>query len=241
MNIIVMLAGSSEIFMRHGSKYPKALTDINGKTMLEIVIEGLSSVATLENNVIFMINRQEDERYYLSNVIQLILPDAHVVTVEGGTAGAAATSLLAVEYIDEDKPLVLVNGDQLLDVSEKDCIEYFQGNNADAGTVVFESYHPRWSYVKTDKDGLVSEATEKKPISNKATAGLYYYRKASDYIECAKSMILKGGDVSGVFYVCPVFNEMILAQKKILTYQIEPRQYHSFMSPEKVQQFVSSV
>jgi dTDP-glucose pyrophosphorylase len=241
MNVVVMLAGSSKDFTKNGIKYPKLLTEINGRTMIEIVLEGLKSLMTHENNIIFMVDKLENDRYYLGDIIKLVLPESHVITIEGETSGAALTSLLAVEYIDEEMPLALINGDQLLDHDENDCIEYFQQHNADAGVIVFNSYHPRWSYVKINKDGLVCEAAEKKPISNNATTGFYYYKKASDYIKYAKSMILKGGDVKGVFYVCPVFNEMILDQKKILPYQIDLKKYHSFMSPEKVRKFELSL
>jgi dTDP-glucose pyrophosphorylase len=239
MNIVVMLAGSGKDFTKNGQIYPKLLTEINGRSMIEIVLEGLKSLTILENNIIFMVDKLECDRYYLGDVIKLILPESHVITVGGETSGAALTSLLAIEYIDEEAPLVLINGDQLLDYDESDCIEYFQQHDSDAGVIVFESYHPRWSYVKIDDDGYVSEAAEKRPISNKATAGFYYYKKSSDYIKCVKSMILKGADVGGIFYVCPVFNEMILDQKKVLSYQIDSNKYHSFMSPEKVKQFES--
>jgi dTDP-glucose pyrophosphorylase len=239
MNIVVMLAGSSKDFTKNGQKYPKLLTEINGRIMIEIVLEGLKSLTTHENNIIFMVDKLENDRYYLGDIIKLVLPESHVMTVGGETSGAALTSLLAVEYIDEEMPLALINGDQLLDYDENDCIEYFQQHDADAGVIIFNSYHPRWSYVKINDDGLVSEAAEKKPISDNATAGFYYYKKASDYIKCAKNMILKGGDVEGIFYICPVFNEMILNQKKILSYQIDSKKYHSFMSPEKVKQFES--
>jgi dTDP-glucose pyrophosphorylase len=242
MNIVVMLAGSSKDFIKNGRSYPKLLTEINGRTMIEIVIEGLRSLINHENNIIFMVDKLENDKYYLGDVIKLVLPESHVMTVGGETSGAALTSLLAVEYIDEEMPLVLINGDQLLDHDENDCIEYFQRHDADAGVIVFNSYHPRWSYVKINKDGLVSEASEKRPISNNATAGFYYYKKSSDYIKCAKNMILKGGDVDGAFYICPVFNEMILDQKKVVSYQIDSKEYHSFMSLEKVNEFkLSSV
>jgi NDP-sugar pyrophosphorylase family protein len=239
MNIVVMLAGSSKDFTKNGQKYPKLLTEINGRTMIEVVLEGLKALTNHENNIIFMIDKLENDRYYLGDIIKLVLPESHIMTIGGGTSGAALTSLLAVEHIDDEMPLALINGDQLIDYDENDCIEYFKQHNADAGVIVFNSYHPRWSYVKINNDGLVSEAAEKRPISNNATAGFYYYKKASDYIKCAKRMILKGGDVEGVFYICPVFNEMILDYKKILTYQMDSKKYHSFMSPEKVKEFES--
>ena len=237
MNVVVMLAGDGGNFVKDGQKYPKLLTEINGKTMIEIVLEGLTSLTIPENNIIFMVRKYDNDIYYLGDVIRLILPESHIMIVEGETAGAALTSLLAIEYLDEKESLVLVNGDQLLDYDENELVRFFVKNDADAGVFVFNSFHPRWSYVRTDKDGLVIEAAEKRPISNQATAGFYYYKKTFEYIESVKRMILKGGDVDGLYYICPVFNEMILEQKKILTYSIDSKKYHSFMSSEKVKEF----
>jgi NDP-sugar pyrophosphorylase family protein len=237
MNIVVMMAGNSDGFYKDGYEYPKLLTEVNGKTMVEQVIEGLGSIASIENNVIFVINKQDDDRYYLGDVIKLILPHSHIMVVGQKTSGAVATSLLTIGYIDEEAPLVLVNGDQVIDYDERLLIDYFANENADAGTVIFNSVHPRWSYVKTDLNGFVCEAAEKRPISKNATAGFYYYKKASDYISCAMRLILKDSHLNGLFYICPVFNEMILDQKNIVTYEIDASKYHSFMSPEKVKQF----
>ena len=237
MNVVVLLAGDDANFVKDGKEYPKLLTEIDGKTMIEIVLEGLELLNTPGNNIIFMIRKHDNDRYYLGDIMKLIVPKSHIVTIEGETAGAALTSLIAIEYLDEEESLVLVNGDQLLDYDENDLVEFFIKNNADAGVLVFNSFHPRWSYVRTDNDGLVTEAAEKRPISNQATAGFYYYKKTSEYIKCAKRMILKGGDVNGLYYICPVFNEMILEHKNILTYPIDSKKYHSFMSPEKVKEF----
>ena len=237
MNVVVLLAGDDANFVKDGKEYPKLLTEIDGKTMIEIVLEGLELLNTPGNNIIFMIRKHDNDRYYLGDIMKLIVPKSHIVTIEGETAGAALTSLIAIEYLDEEESLVLVNGDQLLDYDENDLVEFFIKNNADAGVLVFNSFQPRWSYVRTDNDGLVTEAAEKRPISNQATAGFYYYKKTSEYIKCAKRMILKGGDVNGLYYICPVFNEMILEHKNILTYPIDSKKYHSFMSPEKVKEF----
>ena len=45
-------------------------------------------------------------------------------------------------------------------------------------------------------------------------------------------MIMKDAHVDGKFFVCPVFNEMILDQKLLKTIRIKPEQYHSLMTPE---------
>jgi dTDP-glucose pyrophosphorylase len=239
MNIIVMLAGDQKRSLFKGQKYHKLLQSINGKTIIERVVESLKSILIPENNIIFVINQDDCDQYYLDNIIKLICPESNIVLLQGATKGAALTSLMAIEYIDEDIPLVLINGDQIIDIKEQDVVDFFVDHNVDAGTIVFNSVHPRWSYVRTDESGFIYEASEKKPISDLATAGFYFYKKASDYIRCSKRMIYKGAHVGGSYYVCPVFNEMILEQKNIFSFHIDAKQYHSFMSSENIEEFNS--
>jgi len=42
-----------------------------------------------------------------------------------------------------------------------------------------------------DEAGYVSEVAEKKPISNIATVGVYYWNKGSEYVKYAEQMIEK--------------------------------------------------
>lgn len=236
MNIVVLMAGGSDEFYKNGSQYPKSLIEINGVTMMELVINNIKDLNTNNNNLIFVI-RKDDDRHYLGDSIKLLLPHANIVTVESNVSGAAVTSLLAIEYIDEKIPILLLNGDQIININMNNVIKKFNSSDSDAGVLIFPSVHPRWSYVRLDDSNYVIESAEKKPISNYATAGVYYYKKASDYIKCTKKMILKGADTGGNYYICPVFNEMILKQKKISTYAIKASQYHSLMSPSQVNQY----
>ena len=86
--------------------------------------------------------------------------------------------------------------------------------------VTFEATHPKWSFAKLDDQGFVSEVAEKKPISNIATAGIYYWKKGSDYVKYANQMIQKNVRTNNEFYVCPVFNEAIQDGLKVKTFDI---------------------
>jgi dTDP-glucose pyrophosphorylase len=90
-----------------------------------------------------------------------------------------------------------------------------QENDCDGGIVTFKSTHPKWSFVKIDENGLATEVAEKNPISDIATVGYYYWKKGSDFVNYAESMISKDIRVNNEFYVCPVFNEAISGGKKI--------------------------
>ena len=67
----------------------------------------------------------------------------------------------------------------------------------------------------------MTEVAEKKPISNNATVGIYYWAKGSDYVKYAEQMIAADRRVNNEFYVCPVFNEAIEDDKKVRIFPIE--------------------
>jgi dTDP-glucose pyrophosphorylase len=94
-------------------------------------------------------------------------------------------------------------------------------DEVDAGILTFEGTHPKWSFAKLGDDGFVSEVAEKSPISNIATAGVYYWKKGSDYVKYTEQMIDKNIRTNNEFYVCPVFNEAILDKKKVKVFQIK--------------------
>jgi len=148
-------------------------------------------------------------------------PGCKIVEVDGVTQGAACTTLLAKEYIDNDQPLLMANSDQFLEWNSNEFMYKMQEQNAEGGIVTFTATHPKWSFAKIDDLGYVTEVAEKNPISNVATVGVYYWQKGSDYVKYAERMIEKNIRVNNEFYVCPVFNEAISDGKKIKTYQIE--------------------
>ena len=97
----------------------------------------------------------------------------------------------------------------------------FESSDIDGGILTFKSIHPKWSYAKIDDTGFVQEVAEKKPISDQATVGVYYWRRGSDYVKYAEKMIESNDRVNGEFYVCPVFNYAIADGKKIKTIGVE--------------------
>lgn len=235
MKIVIPMAGPDERFKQYGFPFPKPVVEIDGKPLIERAFDCMRM--TPEADFTFVVRKEDDQRFHLSDVLKLLDPDCAIIPVAGETAGAACTVMLAVEQINNDEELVITNGDQVLNFDLGAVIEGFRARDLDAGTVVFDSVHPRWSFVKTDANGQVIEAAEKRPISRNATAGIYYFRKGSDFIAAAKAMIHKGASVNGGFFVCPAFNELILQQKKIGIHQIDRDDYISLATPQAVEEY----
>ena len=217
MNILVPMAGGGSRFASAGYTFPKPLVEINGKPMIQTVVENLN----IEANYIFIVQKEHYEKYNLQYLLKLIKANCKIIQVDGITEGAACTTLLAKEFINNDEPLITANSDQFVEWNSNECLYAFNADGIDGGILTFEATHPKWSFAKIGEDGFVSEVAEKKPISNNATVGIYFWKRGCDYVKYCEQMIEKDIRINGEFYVCPVFNEAIKDGKKIKIFEIE--------------------
>lgn len=235
MIVLMPMAGGDEAFQERGYAYPKPLIEIQGKSLLEHAWQGLKSLPVKQH--VFVIRKEDARSSYLQDVLALLSPESAVVQADGPTAGAACTALLAIEHIRRDHELLIVNGDQVFNCDLSVAIQDFHDRNLDAGTIAFDSVHPRWSFVRVNAEGLVSEAAEKRPISRFATAGFYWFRRGGDFVDAAFAMIRKNAHVGGRFYVCPTFNELILKNARIGVHKIPREDYVSLATPQNVEEY----
>ena len=237
MNILILAAGQPELNNRDGD-YPLCMTEIDGVPMLERIANACASLNP--KRMVFAMRKDEVHRFHLDSVVALLNPNAIALKVEGSTPGAACTALLAAGSIDNDDELLVINVNEVVDIDLAQLVSGFRDRNLDAGTVTFKSVHPRYSYVRLSADGLVTEAAEKKPISNNATAGVYWYAHGRELVAAIKNMIRKDAHVDGVFYLCPAFNEMVLLQKNIGVTAIDSKRYHPLKTERQFQQYESA-
>jgi len=241
MNILVLMSGSSQSFKEAGYLYPKNLVELAGHPIVQHVMESLQPLKNIGGQFICVTGRDENRKYHTGRVLQLIDPAAVVIEVNEGISGAACSALLAVDHINNDEPLVITNGDQVLaNVDLQAVVCKFRDKQWDAGVVVFEDVHPRWSFVKCDPSGMVIETAEKRPISKFATAGFFYFARGSDFVRAAMGMIKKDGHLNGLFYICPTLNEMILRQGRVGIHSIARANYCSLATPADAQAYASA-
>jgi HAD superfamily hydrolase (TIGR01509 family) len=217
LNVLIPLAGAGSRFAEKGYVFPKPLIEIKGKPMIEVVVKNLN----IDANYIFIVQKEHVEKYNIDKMLNLIKGNSEVVVTEGLTEGAACTTLLAKEFIDNDNPLVISNSDQFILWNPREMMYNFTSKNFDGGILTFQSSHPKWSYAKTNDENIVTEVAEKNPISTNATVGVYYWKKGSDYVKYAEEMITEDIRVNNEFYVCPVYNQAIKDSKKITIGEIE--------------------
>ncbi len=233
VNILIPSCSNSEFFA--DSYYPKTLYEVNNQPMIQLVSNTFKSLE--DRHFVYMFLQKECDKFHTDNVVS-ILNDykADIIRLKETTGGALCTCLMAVEYIDSSDELIISNNDQVIDKDFNEILADFRANNTDCGVVCFETLHPRWSYVRFEGNDVV-EAAEKRPVSNKAIAGIYYFKHGHDFIEAAKEAIRKGSMHDGRFYLTAAVNEMILKNKCVRKYDIENNQYHSLFTPERIRLF----
>ena len=237
IRVVIPMGGEGKKFIERGYTFPKPLVEITGKPMIEIVVNNVRPRE--DHQFVFLCREEHLQSFALGDVLDLIAPKSKTVVMFNPTAGALCSILLATEHLQEDGELLVVNADQYVDASVDDFLDAARRGEWDGYIMTFPSTHPKWSYVKLEGEEVASVA-EKRPISRHATVGLYYFRQGRDFLEAAERMIMKQATVGGEFYVCPIYNELILMGKRISTYPIDGERMHSLGTPEDVERFSAS-
>jgi len=217
LNILIPMAGAGSRFAKVGYKLPKPLIDVNGKPMIQRVIDNLN----IDANYTFIVQKSLYENHNLGTILPLIVPGCKVIQTMGLTEGAACTTLLAKEFINNSKHLLIANCDQLVEWNSCDFMYSMLSDDASGGILTFDDSNPKWSYVRLGPDGYACEVAEKKVISNEATVGIYYWKHGADYVRLAEQMISKDIRVNNEFYVCPVYNEAFAEKMRVKIFRAD--------------------
>jgi len=236
--IILILAAGKPVTDINGESYPICLAEFNGTPLIEKIFSSCKSIE--DAKYVVTLKTDDIKKYHLDNIVSILQKDAKIVEIPTDTNGAACTALLAITHIDTPEDLLIINCNEILDENFSDIIDNFKERNLDAGIVTFSSVHPRYSYVRTDSNGYVIEASEKNPISRQATVGFYWFAHGNNFISATKDMIRKDASVNSLFYICPSLNELILKQARIGTYSIAPSKYHPLKNERQRNLFESS-
>lgn len=241
VNIVIPMAGNGSRFAKAGYKNPKPFIDVNGKPMIQRVMDNLAFENDNYEISYFLIAKQE----HLNKEKELVeyLQEKYnvtFITVDKTTEGAACTVLFARKYINNDDMLIFANSDQIVDFEIKNFIDDAVNKDLDASILTFIDIdqNPKWSFAKIDENSLVEKVAEKQVISQYATVGIYLYRKGSIFVDGAIDMIINNDRFNNEFYVCPVYNYIIKNGNKVGIFNIENSAMHGLGTPEDLQKYL---
>ncbi len=232
LHVVIPLVGKDSF---SNTEYPKPLKDVGRVSMIEVVLGNLAPPTPCRFT--FVCLKDHVQRFHLDQSLKVLAPGTACVVAEGFTSGQLCSVLLAIDTMNPDDELLIANGDQFIAAGLPGFYAKCRESAIDGCILTFDSSHPKWSFVRLNAEGLVDYVAEKRPISNEATAGLYYFRNTGRFLSGAKSMLLKGASSEGKYYVAPVYNELILEGAKVVTYRVKKDVIFSFDTSDDIRFF----
>lgn len=237
MNILIPMAGDGKRFFDAGYKVPKPLIDVNGKTMIEVAVESFG----LEGQFLFVTREYENHEFNsrLNDVLKSCSKNPIIKSISYLTEGAAQTCLLMADHIDNGEPLIVTNCDQIMKWDSPAFAKFLRSDEFDGAVVTYPKITEKNSYVALNDNGDAVEFAEKKIISNHSLNGIHYWKRGSDFVRSAKSMIAKNLRINNEFYIAPTYNELIQEGKRIVIYEIPIEQHFATGTPDDLNYYLT--
>ncbi|MDE9461684.1 glycosyltransferase family 2 protein [Xenorhabdus bovienii] len=240
--IIIPMAGLSSRFFSAGFDKPKYMLDAHGKTLFEHSVLSFSNYFESKKFVFIIRDIYDTVQFVTHKVKQLGIEDYYIHVLKDETRGQAETVALALkslesQHVNLDKSITIFN----IDTFRPNFIYPKNKLDVDGYLEVFVGNGNNWSYIKPyDKSEFVELTTEKVPVSNLCSTGLYHFSKIADYVDAFEFMAKLDPQewTNNELYIAPMYNYLIKKGKKIKFNIIErenaifcgtPDEYYDFL------------
>lgn len=205
LKVVIPMAGLGTRLRPHTWSKPKQLVSVAGKTVLDHVIESLSSLPDQEN--IELINIVG----YLGDQIEAHITEKYPnltarYVVQDNPRGQSHAIKLAQEYLQG--PMLVVFADTLL----KTDLSFLKNEQAEAVVWVKAVPDPRrFGVVELGEDGCVKRLIEKPGDfrNDLAVVGFYYFKEAADLVSAIDDQMGKDLAFEGEFFLADAINILL--------------------------------
>ncbi|MFC5469741.1 glycosyltransferase family 2 protein [Cohnella suwonensis] len=212
LKIIVTMAGMGSRITRAGIAQPKYKVMARGKSLFEW---SMLSLRDFFDEEFIFITRKEiyDEAFLRDRCAELGIQSYHVVMLEQLTNGQATTALMADPYLRGDDSCIIYNIDTYVAEGQISKVDIWP--ELDGFIPVTRVQGDHWSFVKTDDAGTVVDVAEKKPISDLATIGLYYFKSWNQYKKVYHENAENIPKENKEYYIAPMYKAFIDGNLKV--------------------------
>lgn len=218
MKVIVPLAGpEGEVEKEFGDF--KNLIEVYDKPLIKYIAENRPYSLS---RAVFILWKETDRKYNIAKRLRIVFgKNIQLFVLDKLTEGAPCSIAAYLQEAGQEGDILIDLADQYLSLGTDFSIFIKKYKSRVAGIIpVFKSRYWKWSYVRTDRRGFVKEVQEKvnPPISDNATAGVYYFSSARRYVAAVGQMVRLNKRVkfNNKFFVSCVYNE--LPRKSVVTF-----------------------
>ena len=223
------MSGFGERFLKAGYSIPKPLIVIDGKTIIQHVIEMFPG----ENDITFICNKDHlnEKKYRMCEILKDIAPKSKVISINPHKLGPVHAVLEAIDFIDLEKPIIVNYADFTCDWNYIDFCNIVKQSECDGAIPCYRGFHPHtlWSnyyaYVKENEMHAL-DVQEKKPFTDSpkeelASSGTYYFKSANLMKQYFERCLAEDLTVGDEYYVSMAYKPMIKDGLIIQVYELE--------------------
>jgi len=240
---IIPLAGLGLRFIEEGYDLPKPLIPVSGVPMIVQVIRH----APPSDKWIFIVRQEHITNYKIDEIIKSEVPNAIIIAINQTTLGYANSCLLAQAYLDPEESLFIsvcdginmydkIKYQHLIDDLKIDCIVW---TFTQLEKMKINPHFYGWVKLASDNQ-TITNVSIKVPVSNNpyndhATTGVFYFRKAKDFIYTTGLMIEEKDVRKNEFYVDLVPLYLSRLNKKSVIFDVN--QFISWGTPQEMREY----
>ncbi len=240
IKIIIPAGGVGKRFHETEFKRLKPFIKYQNKTIFEHILDSLYSNRYIVE--FFIIIQEQFKNEYIDDIEKIQKNyNCKFKYINLLSEGTTCTSLFLYDELNSNDFVILMNCDQLIDITLDEYIDEHLKRGADGSLLCFISNESnKWSFVIEEND-IVKKVVAKNNVSNIVVCGWYAWTKGSDFIKYAIKQIINLDKVNGEYYLCPIYNYAINDNKKIVAIKVSKSKMHGLGTPEDLRDYLSLI
>jgi NDP-sugar pyrophosphorylase family protein len=226
IQLIIPMSGIGKRFIDAGYDTPKPLILVDGKPMIEHVVNLFPRV----EDVVFIVNQNHLDTTNIFEILKRIKPNCKIVSSGYDKCkGPVDTINKVIDVIDDDKEIIISYCDY---GTYWDFDKFLESTkNYDGSIPCYKGFHPHMlgsdNYAFCKEENLeLMQIKEKEPFTNNkmnefASNGTYYFKKGSYIKKYFKELIDLDLNIKGEYYVSLVYNLLVRDGLKVNIFEIE--------------------
>ena len=218
MKVVIPMSGMSRRFMDAGYTVPKYLLEIDGKTVIEHIID----LYPKDTEFVCILNRKHHDETDVAGLLLHKLPEGSSIRViDPHKLGPVHSVLQALGDIDDEEQVIVNYCDFSMKWDYDDFVSHVTDTDCDGSVISYTGFHPHmlgsdnYAFCRLREGSFqIEEIREKQPftddkMSEYASTGTYYFKKGKYVKHYFQQLIDEDVNINGEYYVSLVHNLMI--------------------------------
>ena len=228
MQIVVPMSGFGERFRRANYTVPKPLIEVDGKPIIQHVIEMFPG----EEKFIFICNENhlKESKYRMEETLNNVCPTGKIIAIPEHKLGPVYAVLQAIKAVELDEPTIVNYCDFTCYWDYTHFKKLVDQRNCDGAIPSYRNFHPHtlwnnnYAYIR-EKNLHVLNIQEKKPFTTNpqkefASSGTYYFKSGRMMQKYFQKTMDRKLMVADEYYVSMSYKLMVEDDLNVLVYEL---------------------